>query len=139
MARCIKNTLSSYHGALSPDHSVPGCKATHQVKCPCPRDLLREVLLPTVCDYGPLQAMPTAFMARSDEASDVAAVWGEVWEDSGNSAAASLRLYMADILPLLIQGTVLCPFNTLTSPNRRHLAHTNERRPTIRAAAGLFK
>ena len=49
--------------------------------------------------------MPTAFMAKSDEASDVAGVWGEVWEDSGSSAAASLRLYMADILPLLIQGT----------------------------------
>ena len=48
--------------------------------------------------------MPTAFMAKSDDEPDVAAVWGDVWEDSGSSAAASLRLYMADILPLLIQG-----------------------------------
>ncbi len=52
------------------------------------------------------QAMPTAFMAKSDEESDVAAVWAEVWEDSGSSAAAALRLYMADILPLLIQGVM---------------------------------
>jgi proteasome component ECM29 len=50
--------------------------------------------------------MPTAFMAKSDEESDVAAVWAEVWEDSGSSAAAALRLYMADILPLLIQGVM---------------------------------
>ncbi len=56
--------------------------------------------------------MPTAFMAKSDEEADVAAVWGDVWEDSGSSAAASLRLYMADILPLLIQGEAL---NTSTS------------------------
>ena len=53
--------------------------------------------------------MPTAFMAKSDEEADVAAVWGDVWEDSGSSAAASLRLYMADILPLLIQGMALKP------------------------------
>ena len=48
--------------------------------------------------------MPTAFIAKSDEEADVAALWSEVWEDSGSSTSAALRLYMADIVPLLIAG-----------------------------------
>lgn len=51
-----------------------------------------------------LQAMPIAFIAKSDEETDVAALWAEVWEDSGSSAPAALRLYMADIIPLLLLG-----------------------------------
>lgn len=53
-----------------------------------------------------LQAMPIAFIAKSDEETDVAALWAEVWEDSGSSAPAALRLYMSDIVPLLLLGTL---------------------------------
>lgn len=59
-----------------------------------------------------MQAMPTAFIAKSDEEADVAALWAVVWEDSGSSAPAALRLYMADIVPLLISG-VLSPLDFL--------------------------
>lgn len=48
--------------------------------------------------------MPTAFIAKSDEEADVAALWAEVWEDSGSSGPAALRLYVTDIVPLLIAG-----------------------------------
>lgn len=50
--------------------------------------------------------MPTAFIAKSDEEANVAALWTEVWEDSGSSAPAALRLYMADIVPLLTSGVL---------------------------------
>ncbi|KAK9810293.1 hypothetical protein WJX72_008148 [[Myrmecia] bisecta] len=50
------------------------------------------------------QAMPLAFVAASDEDADVAALWKEVWEDSTSSQAAALRLYMADLVPLVTAG-----------------------------------
>ena len=55
-----------------------------------------------------LQVMPLAFLARSDEDSEVAALWADIWGDSSSSEAASLRLYMDDILALLSQGQILC-------------------------------
>ncbi len=51
--------------------------------------------------------MPTAFIAKSDEDGEVAALWTEVWEDSGSTAQSAVRLYMADIVPLVLAGVFL--------------------------------
>ena len=48
--------------------------------------------------------MPLAFLASSDEDSEVASLWAEVWTEGSASEAATLRLYMAEILPLLLAG-----------------------------------
>lgn len=48
--------------------------------------------------------MPLAFVAGSDEDSEVASLWGDVWSEASASEAAALRLYMPEILPLLLQG-----------------------------------
>lgn len=34
----------------------------------------------------------------------MAALWGEVWEEATTGGAAALRLYAADIVPLIIAG-----------------------------------
>ena len=51
-----------------------------------------------------MQIMPLAFLAASDEDSEVASLWAEVWTEGSASEAAALRLYMAEILPLLLAG-----------------------------------
>ena len=48
--------------------------------------------------------MPLAFIASSDEESEVASLWGDVWSEASASEAAALRLYMPEILPLLLEG-----------------------------------
>jgi len=48
--------------------------------------------------------LPLAFLAQSDEEKDVAGLWGEVWEEGTTGGAAALRLYAADIVPLLTAG-----------------------------------
>lgn len=64
-------------------------------------------LAAVVCRYSPLaaaQVLPLAFVAKCDEEKDVAALWGEVWEEATTGGAAALRLYAADIVPLIIAG-----------------------------------
>lgn len=48
--------------------------------------------------------LPLAFIARKDEDSSVAALWGDIWEEGTTSISAALRLYAADIVPLLNAG-----------------------------------
>ncbi len=48
--------------------------------------------------------MPLALLAGSDEDSEVAALWAEVWTEGSASEAAALRLYMPEILPLILEG-----------------------------------
>lgn len=54
-----------------------------------------------------VQVLPLAFIARKDEDAAVAALWGEIWEEGTSSISAALRLYAADIVPLLNTGKVL--------------------------------
>ncbi len=49
-------------------------------------------------------ALPLAFVACQDEDADVAALWKEVWEEGTGSAAAAVRLYMPEIVPLICDG-----------------------------------
>ena len=51
-----------------------------------------------------VQIMPLALLAGSDEDSEVAALWAEVWTEGSASEAAALRLYMPEILPLILEG-----------------------------------
>lgn len=51
--------------------------------------------------------MPLAFLAGSDEDSEVASLWAEVWSEGSASEAAALRLYMPEILPLILAGAHL--------------------------------
>ncbi len=51
-----------------------------------------------------LQIMPLAFIASSDEDPDVAALWKDVWSESSSSQSAAARLYMSEILALLLEG-----------------------------------
>lgn len=51
-----------------------------------------------------VQIMPLAFIASSDEDPDVAALWKEVWSESSSSQSAAARLYMTEILALLLKG-----------------------------------
>ena len=60
-----------------------------------------------------VQVLPLAFIAKSDEDSAVAALWGEIWEEGTTSISAALRMYMADLVPLITAGT---PF-TLHAPS----------------------
>jgi len=60
-----------------------------------------------------VQVFPLAFIAKSDEDSAVAALWGEIWEEGTTSISAALRMYMADLVPLITAGT---PF-TLHAPS----------------------
>lgn len=50
------------------------------------------------------QVLPLAFVARADEDADVAALWGEVWDEGTTSGGAALRLYMSDLVPLVREG-----------------------------------
>lgn len=52
-----------------------------------------------------VQVLPLAFIAKSDEDSAVAALWGEIWEEGTTSISAALRMYMADLVPLITAGT----------------------------------
>lgn len=51
-----------------------------------------------------IQVLPLAFVAKSDEEKDVAEVWRDVWEDATSGTPAALRLYIADIVPLITAG-----------------------------------
>ena len=53
------------------------------------------------------QVLPLAFIARKDEDSTVAGLWGEVWEEGTTSISAALRMYAADIVPLLNAGELM--------------------------------
>lgn len=53
------------------------------------------------------QIMPLAFIASSDEDPDVASFWKDVWSESSSSQSAAARLYMTDILALLLEGKPL--------------------------------
>jgi proteasome component ECM29 len=48
--------------------------------------------------------MPLAYVAMADADADVAALWRQVWEEAGSSEAAGVRLYIADIAPLVLKG-----------------------------------
>lgn len=64
------------------------------------RFMFDEFYVPCGC----MQVLPLAFLAKSDEDKDVAGLWGEVWEEGTTGGAAALRLYAADIVPLLTAG-----------------------------------
>ena len=49
-------------------------------------------------------SLPLAFLAKADEDKEVAQQWGEVWEEGTVSAAGALRLYMGEIVPLVLAG-----------------------------------
>lgn len=51
--------------------------------------------------------MPLAFIARSDEDSAVGGLWGEIWEEGTTSLSAALRMYMAELVPLITAGVAL--------------------------------
>ncbi len=51
-------------------------------------------------------ALPAAFLACNDEEKDVAALWKEVWEEGTGSGSAAVRLYLADIVPLICAGVM---------------------------------
>jgi hypothetical protein len=63
------------------------------------KDLLRQAPEKFQAQSGPI--LPIAFIARSDEEADVASVWSDVWEEGGSS----LRLYVSDIVQLVLQGS----------------------------------
>lgn len=63
------------------------------------KELMREA--PEQFQGHAAAVLPLAYVARSDEEADVASVWGEVWEEGGTS----LRLYVPDIIPLVLRGT----------------------------------
>ena len=65
-----------------------------------------------------MQVLPTAFVARHDEEKDVAALWGEVWEEATSGGAAALRLYITDIVPLVTSGAAVIASNSDVSPER---------------------
>jgi hypothetical protein len=48
--------------------------------------------------------LPLAFVAQSDAEKDVAALWRDVWDDATSGTPAALRLYIADIVPLVTAG-----------------------------------
>ena len=54
-----------------------------------------------------VQVLPLAFIAKSDEDSAVGTLWGEVWEEGTTSLSAALRMYLADLRPLITAGGVL--------------------------------
>lgn len=49
-------------------------------------------------------SLPLAFLAKADEDKEVAQQWGEVWEEGTVSAAGALRMYMGEIVPLVLAG-----------------------------------
>ena len=53
------------------------------------------------------QVLPLAFIARKDEDSAVAVLWGEIWEEGTTSISAALRMYVTDIVPLLDAGKLM--------------------------------
>lgn len=58
----------------------------------------------TVRQHQLMQVLPLAFIAKSEEESAVAALWSEVWEDGTTSVSAALRMYMAELVPLITAG-----------------------------------
>ena len=68
--------------------------------------LLRELLrsAPEVFAGQAAASLPLAFLAKADEDKEVAQQWGEVWEEGTVSAAGALRLYMGEIVPLVLAG-----------------------------------
>ena len=55
-----------------------------------------------------VQVLPLAFIAKSDEDSAVAALWGEIWEEGTTSISAALRMYMAFTLDASVHTKVSC-------------------------------
>lgn len=70
------------------------------------RELLRQARQVFSAHAGVI--MPAAFISRFDPDKEVAAVWGEVWEEGGTSQSAAVRLYMTDLVPLVQQGAIPC-------------------------------
>ena len=66
------------------------------------RELLRSA--PEVFAGQAAASLPLAFLAKADEDKEVAQQWGEVWEEGTVSAAGALRLYMGEIVPLVLTG-----------------------------------
>ena len=55
-----------------------------------------------------MKVMPLGFIAKSDEDKAVAGLWSEIWEDGTTSVSAALRMYMAELVPLITAGKVCC-------------------------------
>lgn len=68
--------------------------------------LLRELVrgAPNTFAAHAATALPLAFVARSDEDANVAALWREVWDDGTGSGAAAVRLYLPEIVVLICDG-----------------------------------
>lgn len=70
--------------------------------------LLRELVrgAPDAFAAHASAALPCAFLACNDEEKDVASLWKEVWEEGTGSGSAAVRLYLADIVPLVCAGAL---------------------------------
>jgi hypothetical protein len=62
--------------------------------------------------------LPLAFVAQSDGEKDVAELWREVWDDATSGTPAALRLYIADIVPIIIAGVSAFVAHLCTSEPR---------------------
>ena len=69
---------------------------------PCARKLSAETA-------AAVQVLPLAFVAQSDGEKDVAELWHDVWDEATSGTPAALRLYIADIVPIVTAG--LSPFH----------------------------
>lgn len=100
------------HGLTRPTRDrcgYPGDRAARLLSGMVVKELMRQA--PEQFQGHAAAVLPLAFVARSDEEADVATVWSEVWEEGGTS----LRLYVPDIVPLVLRGTC-CSLPSLACP-----------------------
>lgn len=91
--------------------------------------LLRELVRSAADTFSAHAAavLPLAFVARSDEDADVAALWKEVWEEGTGSGAAAVRLYIDDIVPLICDGMLNNSSRCHKQSEYRSMSTTNRR------------
>lgn len=68
--------------------------------------VLRELLkvAPDVFQKWSGAILPTAFAAKADDDGEVAKVWGEIWEEGVTSERAALRLYLTELVEVVVTG-----------------------------------
>ena len=52
--------------------------------------------------------MPQAFLCKWDADKDTGPLWAEVWEEGATSQSGAMRLYMADLVQLTLEGEPCC-------------------------------
>lgn len=68
------------------------------------RELLRQAR--EVYNGHAAAIAPQAFVSRFDADKDVAALWAEVWEEGTTSHSAAVRLYLQELVQLVLQGVL---------------------------------